>query len=564
MIVAIISAVLSFIPAIIVGKHVTVGLGFLCYFISLIAGILGFYIGKFLNEFVGDRFIISNGGFLDLVIEKFNALYGPQIVGFLLGLILPIVLCINIQNNKGNKISEKAMSDNTGISKTAKEYVMPLISEDEEVFSAFGNIINRSEKTENEVIYVNWELENNDYIHKLNSDIISELIPESKDIMEILEVDAKKFVPMDEYRKFNYEDYDESLNDYIENEVYREIIRYIKYGNRRESIYSDSVPYNADVANWCKYFDFGLEPTNHGPDKVYLVEKSDYTHWYFDNGKSGSEDDYNEFKNKYILSQWGDGCITDAVTDKFRREHNGLFPGFESKIILSDIKAFDYRIEDLKSDGHYLSYSDLFFKDYGEYPYILNLAKSYDEDFLSFVEANWNEYPDTMKLHLNAEKIFTGDFKDYILSKVKKYNEYKDDNRNYLIINCYEIEKNEYNEYIGDPLFVESADAFRKIHDLSDYSEPQKALLLKAYYASDEYKDRLNLFKQLVRFDNAKITANVEYKLYGRSDTVEAYRNNTNTPIVLQYEIATIEGWKTKDIPLAIKDGKISFDSRLY
>ena len=169
-----------------------------------------------------------------------------------------------------------------------------------------------------------------------------------------------------------------------------------------------------------------------------------------------------------------------------------------------------------------------------------------------------------MKLHLNAEKIFTGDFKDYILSKVKKYNEYKDDNRNYLIINCYEIEKNEYNEYIGDPLFVESADAFRKIHDLSDYSEPQKALLLKAYYASDEYKDRLNLFKQLVRFDNAKITANVEYKLYGRSDTVEAYRNNTNTPIVLQYEIATIEGWKTKDIPLVIKDGKISFDSRLY
>ena len=450
MIVAIISAVLSFIPAIIVGKHVTVGLGFLCYFISLIAGILGFYIGKFLNEFVGDRFIISNGGFLDLVIEKFNALYGPQIVGFLLGLILPIVLCINIQNNKENKISKKAMSDNTGISKTAKEYVMPLISEDEEVFSAFGNIINRSEKTENEVIYVNWELENNDYIHKLNSDIISELIPESKDIMEILEVDAKKFVPMYEYRKFNYEDYDERLNDYIENEVYREIIRYIKYGNRRESIYSDSVPYNADVANWCKYFDFGLEPTNHGPDKVYLVEKSDYTHWYFDNGKSGSEDDYNEFKNKYILSQWGDGCITDAATDKFRREHNGLFPGFESKIILSDIKAFDYRIEDLKSDGHYLSYSDLFFKDYGEYPYILNLAKSYDEDFLSFVEANWNEYPDTMKLHLNAEKIFTGDFKDYILSKVKKYNEYKDDNRNYLIINCYEIEKNEYNEYIDN------------------------------------------------------------------------------------------------------------------
>ena len=139
MIVAIISAVLSFIPAIIVGKHVTVGLGFLCYFISLIAGIVGFYIGKFLNEFVGDRFIISNGGFLDLVIEKFNALYGPQIAGFLLGLILPIVLCINIQNNKGNKISEKAMSDNTGISKTAKEYVMPLISEDEEVFSTFGN-----------------------------------------------------------------------------------------------------------------------------------------------------------------------------------------------------------------------------------------------------------------------------------------------------------------------------------------------------------------------------------------------------------------------------------------
>lgn len=111
---------------------------------------------------------------------------------------------------------------------------------------------------------------------------------------------------------------------------------------------------------------------------------------------------------------------------------------------------------------------------------------------------------------------------------------------------------------------MESADAFRKIHDLSDYSEPQKALLLKAYYASDEYKDRLNLFKQFVRFDNAKITANVEYKLYGRSDTVEAYRNNTNTPIVLQYEIATIEGWKTKDIPLVIKDGKISFDSRLY
>lgn len=110
MIVAIISAVLSFIPAIIVGKHVTVGLGFLCYFISLIAGIVGFYIGKFLNEFVGDRFIVSNGGFLDLVIEKFNALYGPQIAGFLLGLILPVAIISN-GVTKSKSLSAKASKE---------------------------------------------------------------------------------------------------------------------------------------------------------------------------------------------------------------------------------------------------------------------------------------------------------------------------------------------------------------------------------------------------------------------------------------------------------------------
>ena len=107
MIVAIVSAVLSFVPAIIVGKHVSVGLGFLCYFISLIASFLGFYIGKFLNEFVGDRFIITDGGFLSLVIEKFNALYGPQIAGFLIGLIVPIVLLYNGANKHQRKVSEK-------------------------------------------------------------------------------------------------------------------------------------------------------------------------------------------------------------------------------------------------------------------------------------------------------------------------------------------------------------------------------------------------------------------------------------------------------------------------
>ena len=546
MIVAIISAVLSFIPAIIVGKHVTVGLGFLCYFISLIAGIVGFYIGKFLNKFVGDRFIISNGGFLDLVIEKFNALYGPQIAGFLLGLILPIVLCINIHNNKGNKISEKAMADNTGISKTAKEYVMPLISEDEKEFSAFGNILNRSEKTENEVIYVNWELENNDYIHKLNSDIISELIPESKDIMEILEVDAKKFVPMSIYKSINYENYDEILSEYIEKEVYKNIYNYISKGSSRVV-----QPYDADIANWCKYFEFVR-----GPEKIYINEKSDYVHWYFDNGKTGTENEYNAFKNKYVLSQddYKHDVIVDAETAEFL-SYNDIFPGTESQIIFQDIETFDYRIDEIKNEGKYLTDEK-----YGAYPYLLNVAEAYDLDFLNFISNNWNEYPDTMKLHLDAETVSTGNFRDYILSKAKKYKD-KDYIFNYLIINCYEIDKNGYK---GEPLFVESADAFRKMHDLSEYSEPQKALLLKAYYDSEEYKDRLRLFKQLVRFDNAKITANVEYKLYGRSDTVEAYRNNTNTPIVLQYEIATIEGWKTKDIPLVIKDGKISFDSRLY
>lgn len=103
MIVAIVSAVFSFIPAIIVGKNLAVGWGILCYFISLIAGFIGFYIGKFLNEFVGDRFIITNGGFLNLLMEKFDALYGPQITGFLIGLFIPSLLLSNgITKSKSN------------------------------------------------------------------------------------------------------------------------------------------------------------------------------------------------------------------------------------------------------------------------------------------------------------------------------------------------------------------------------------------------------------------------------------------------------------------------------
>ncbi len=104
MIVAIVSAVLAFVPAILIGKNIAVGWGILCYFLSLVAGILGFYIGKILNEFVGDRFIITNGGFLDLVTEKFNALYGPQISGFLIGLFIPAIL-INAGIEKNEKYS---------------------------------------------------------------------------------------------------------------------------------------------------------------------------------------------------------------------------------------------------------------------------------------------------------------------------------------------------------------------------------------------------------------------------------------------------------------------------
>lgn len=92
MVVAIVSAVLSFIPAIITGKCTAAGWGILCYFVSLVAGFVGFHIGKFLNTFVGDRFIVTDGGFMSLVTKKFNALYGPQIAGFLIGLFLPVIL----------------------------------------------------------------------------------------------------------------------------------------------------------------------------------------------------------------------------------------------------------------------------------------------------------------------------------------------------------------------------------------------------------------------------------------------------------------------------------------
>ena len=108
MIVAIVSAVLSLIPAILVGKNVAVGWGILCYFLSLIAGVAGFYIGKFLNEFVGDRFIITNGGFMSLVTEKFNALYGPQITGFLIGVFVPMFLLVNgVEKNKSVETKTK-------------------------------------------------------------------------------------------------------------------------------------------------------------------------------------------------------------------------------------------------------------------------------------------------------------------------------------------------------------------------------------------------------------------------------------------------------------------------
>ena len=89
------AAVLSFFPAIVVGTNVvfgTFGAGVLCYFLSLVASIVGFYIGKFLNAFVGDRIIATKDGFLGLVFAKFFAMYGPQLVGFFVGLILPTSL----------------------------------------------------------------------------------------------------------------------------------------------------------------------------------------------------------------------------------------------------------------------------------------------------------------------------------------------------------------------------------------------------------------------------------------------------------------------------------------
>ena len=558
MIVAIVSAVLSFIPAIIVGKNLAVGWGILCYFISIIAGVAGFYIGKFLNEFVGDRFIITNGGFLSLVTEKFDALYGPQITGLFIGLFVPVIILFGIHDSKGKKISEKAMSDRAGISKIAKQYVMPLINEDEEQFSGFGKIVNRVEKTENKVIYVNWELENGNYISTISNDIVSDLIPKTNDIVKILDVDTKSFIPMEEYRRFKYENFDEEVNEYLEKEVYEDIIRYIKYGNRRSSIYSDFEPYNAEIANWCKYFGYKQQAVKKGTEWV-LYEKADYTHWYFDNGKTGTEEDYNAFKNKYFLSSWDKMRIVDAEIDKFRKEHHGLYPGADSKITLDDIKGFDNEIKELNDSGKYW-----FREKYGTTPFVLNVVKEYDADFLSFVTEKWNEYPDTMKLHLEYEKNNSGSFSDYLSNKLQNYNLYENPYRNdadYLLINCKELKESAIKGQLreGEFSFIESAEDFRKLHKLSDYSTPQREKLLEAYYSSDEYKDRLKLFKQLVRFDNAKIIANAEYTLNGASDKVVAGRQYIRYPVVLQIEIASAEGWQKKDIPIEVKDGNIVF-----
>lgn len=517
----ILSAILSLIPAILIGIIVSVGAGILCYFLSLIAGVLGFRIGKFLNDFVGERMIFTEGGFSNLLFAKLDAMYGPQIAGFLLGLIIPAVFLFVICPIKDNS-SENSMKDQPGISKKAEKYINPLIEKDSQYFSEFGTVTSKRIKTENDSIIVEWDIQNDDFFQKqenlINDNIVELYYDEVIKPGDIdFNLDIKTLIPMDYYNTIGYKDYDNCITEYSKNKA---VLDFLRYGR------SINVPYDEDIVKWCKYFRLNSNYRSYDKDgnPIYEVcEKSDYSHWFFDNGKTGTEEDYNKLKNKYKYLIWNK-YIADKETYDYLMK-NGIFPGTEKNYISYHALNNINKISSITSDK------------YNHNQIIKNIVNSYNNDFKSFIENNWSDYPDTMEIHKRYEEKYSSiNFLEYldILLKEEAWH-------------CL---------YLTELYcFEESKEAFYQTNRIEDYLESQKSLLNKTYYESEEYKSRLSLYKQLVKYDKSKIIAKTEYTLVGNSKNREGYRLSKD--IVYQLEVMAEGSWNTVDIPIEMDDGEI-------
>lgn len=495
MVLGIVSGIVAIFIAIAMGiTHGGAGWVLLTWVLCTIGGIIGFLIGKFLRDWVGEYSFFTDGGFLGLVLGKFNALYGPMIAGFIIGQIIPLWF-VGTRIEKHNKETQKtALTDSDGISKSAKKYVLPLIKQDEQNYrELYGGLGDRKEKTKNGKIYVQWELLRGvKNLNELNSRIVPEFLALAKDsnngseIAALLNVDLKSFIPMKEYASFKYEDYDKSVEEY-EKTVYNEIVDYIEKGRERRY-----TPYNPDVAAWYKYFDYNYERSG----RLILQEKADYTHWYFDNGKQGTESDYENYKNKYsAYSAYRGIIVEEPEMIEYLESHDGLFPGQENKVTEDDIEYFDRAIDEKDYNINFRDMNgkpdrvNLYTK------YLKSAIDSYNTDFNAFVTGNWQDYPDTMKLHLEFEKQSNiADFSEYIRQKKLDYSntheQYYDVERpNYLYKDVKELTYNpQFQRSIDQPIFNESVEAFEKDNALTKYFQNAKDAMLNDYYNSDELK----------------------------------------------------------------------------
>lgn len=125
MVVSIVSGIVGLALAIIMGIFNGAGFGFLTFILCSICGILGFYIGKFLKNWLGEYSIFTSGSFMDLVFEKFNALYGPMISGFMFGQLIPLLIIIHISDyHKAQAIKDNIIDE---VNETLKDVDMIFI-----------------------------------------------------------------------------------------------------------------------------------------------------------------------------------------------------------------------------------------------------------------------------------------------------------------------------------------------------------------------------------------------------------------------------------------------------
>ena len=89
-----VSIFLSLIPAILCGYYGGFGTGFLIYITGVFTSFIGLKIGTAIKKFMGEIFVASKS-YSDLFFSKLFVLYGPQVIGFLIGLAIPAVIFFN-------------------------------------------------------------------------------------------------------------------------------------------------------------------------------------------------------------------------------------------------------------------------------------------------------------------------------------------------------------------------------------------------------------------------------------------------------------------------------------